>query len=82
VEAVFAPEALMPKVMEIANSISERAPLSVKAIIQASTTFMYKGIEEGLKAEAAGSKVCVASKDAAEGFKAFLEKRKPAFTGE
>jgi enoyl-CoA hydratase/carnithine racemase len=82
VEKLFPPEEFMAKVMEYATGISERAPLSVKAIIQASTTFMNKGIEEGLKAEAAGSKVCVASRDAAEGFTAFLEKRKPAFTGE
>jgi enoyl-CoA hydratase/carnithine racemase len=82
VERLFAPEQLMPHVMEIAKALSERAPLSVCAIIQASTTFLYKGIEEGLKAEAAGSKVCVASKDAIEGFTAFMQKRKPDFKGE
>jgi enoyl-CoA hydratase/carnithine racemase len=82
VEAVFAPDQLMPRVMEIATSLSERAPLSAQAIVKAATAFLYRGIEEGLKVEAAGSKVCAASKDAIEGFTAFMEKRKPAFKGE
>ena len=82
VDRLFAPEQLMTQVMEIATSLSERAPLSARAIIKASTTFIYKGIEEGLKAETEGSKVCVASKDATEGFTAFMEKRKPVFKGE
>jgi enoyl-CoA hydratase/carnithine racemase len=82
VEGVFAPEQLIPQVMEIAKALSERAPLSARGIIQASNTFMYKGIEEGLKAEDAGSKVCAASKDAIEGFTAFMQKRKPEFKGE
>ena len=43
---------------------------------------LYKGIEEGLKVEAAGSKVCASSKDAIEGFTAFMQKRKPEFKGE
>jgi enoyl-CoA hydratase/carnithine racemase len=82
VEAVFAPDQLMPRVMEIAASLSERAPLAARAIIKASNTFLAKGIEEGLKAEASESRVCVASKDAAEGFTAFIQKRKPEFKGE
>jgi enoyl-CoA hydratase/carnithine racemase len=82
VERLFTPEQLMAEVIEIAKALSERAPLSVRAIIQASTAFMYKGIEEGLKVEAAGSKVCAASKDAIEGFTAFMQKRKPEFKGE
>ncbi len=82
VEKLFAPEQLMPQVMEIATVLSERAPLSVRAIIQASTAFITKGIEEGLKVEAAGSKICATSKDAIEGFTAFMQKRKPEFKGE
>jgi enoyl-CoA hydratase/carnithine racemase len=82
VEKLFAPEAFMPKVMEYATSLSERAPIAVQAIIKSAMAFMNKGIEEGLKIEGETSKVCVASKDAAEGFTAFLEKRKPNFMGE
>jgi enoyl-CoA hydratase/carnithine racemase len=82
VEAVFPADQLMSKVMEIATSLSERAPLSARGIVNASTAFLYKGMEEGLETEAAGSRVCAASKDAIEGFSAFLGKRKPAFKGE
>ena len=82
VESVFAPDQLIPRVMEIAASLSERAPLAAKAIINASNTFLTKGIGEGLKSEAFESKACVASKDTVEGFTAFIQKRKPEFKGE
>jgi enoyl-CoA hydratase/carnithine racemase len=82
VEGVYAPEALMPKVMETAQALSEKAPLAVRAAIKAVTTHLYKGIDEGLKAETEGSKTCATSKDAIEGFTAFMQKRKPEFKGE
>jgi enoyl-CoA hydratase/carnithine racemase len=82
VQALYAPDQLLPRAMEIAKSLSERAPLSVSGIIKASNAFLYHGIEEGLKVEAAESKICSASKDAVEGFTAFMEKRKPNFRGE
>ncbi|RJP44548.1 MAG: enoyl-CoA hydratase [Desulfobacteraceae bacterium] len=82
VEKLYPPEELMTEVMEYAAALAERAPLSVQAIIKSSTAFIYKGITEGLKVEAATSKACVSSKDATEGFTAFIEKRKPNFTGE
>lgn len=82
VDGLFAPDELMPKVMEMAAALSEKAPLSVRAVIQASTTFVNKGMDEGLKAEEAGSRICSSSKDAIEGFTAFMQKRKPEFKGE
>jgi enoyl-CoA hydratase/carnithine racemase len=81
VDKLFPPEELMPRVMEYARAISERAPLAARTIIQAVNTFMDEGIEAGLRVEEEGNKVCVASKDAAEGFAAFMEKRKPVFKG-
>ncbi len=82
VDGVFAPEELLPKVMEMAAALSEKAPLAVRAAIQSSTAFEFKGMDEGLKTEAATSKVCSSSKDAIEGFTAFMQKRKPEFKGE
>ncbi len=73
---------LMPQVMELAQALAEKAPLAVKAVIRAVSTHVDKGMEEGLKAEAEGSKVCATSKDAIEGFTAFMQKRKPEFKGE
>jgi len=82
VDKVIAPGEFLDKVMEYATALSQKAPLSVQAIIKSSTTFLYQGIETGLKVEGATSKVCVASKDSAEGFAAFMEKRAPVFRGE
>lgn len=82
IDGVYPPDQLMPKVMEFASALAEKAPLSVREIIKAVTTHVNKGIEEGLKVEGAGSKICAASKDAIEGFTAFMQKRKPEFKGE
>jgi enoyl-CoA hydratase/carnithine racemase len=82
VDRLFAPEQLMPEVLELAAALSEKAPLSVRSVIQAATTHINKGIDEGLRVETARAKICSASMDAVEGFTAFMEKRKPVFKGE
>ncbi|HOJ14551.1 MAG TPA: enoyl-CoA hydratase-related protein [Deltaproteobacteria bacterium] len=82
VDAVFDQAGFMEKVMEIAASLAERAPLSARGIIRAVNAYCYQGIEKGLEAEAASSKICASSKDAIEGFTAFMQKRKPEFKGE
>jgi enoyl-CoA hydratase/carnithine racemase len=46
---------------------------------------LYKGpdgIDEGIRADREWSKKCAQSKDAAEGFAAFMQKREPVFKGE
>ncbi len=82
VDGLYPPEELIPKVMEMAQALAEKAPLAVRAAINATLAHVDKGIDAGLKAEAEGSKVCVKSKDAIEGFTAFMQKRKPEFKGE
>jgi enoyl-CoA hydratase/3-hydroxyacyl-CoA dehydrogenase len=51
-------------------------------VLKAMATGIYQGIDAGLESESEGSRVAAASKDAAEGFTAFLEKRDPVFKGE
>ncbi|HNY65218.1 MAG TPA: enoyl-CoA hydratase-related protein [Deltaproteobacteria bacterium] len=82
VDALYPPEELMSKVMEKATALSEKAPLAVRSAIRAANTFLNEGIDEGLRVEGEGADVCACSKDAVEGFTAFMQKRKPAFTGE
>ncbi|MEJ2286829.1 MAG: enoyl-CoA hydratase-related protein [Desulfobacterales bacterium] len=73
---------LMDDALAFAESLTKRPPLAVSAVLKAISTFDYKGLEEGLKVEQEGSAIVGKSKDCAEGFSAFLEKRDPVFTGE
>jgi len=82
VDGLFPPDQLMNEVMNKATELSERAPLAVRAVIRAVQAHLDRGIDEGLKVEAEQSAICAASKDAVEGFTAFLQKRKPEFKGE
>jgi E-phenylitaconyl-CoA hydratase len=73
---------LMPTAKEFANQICDCAPLAVRAAKEA----VYKGLnmtlDEGLKLESELGRKVTSSKDFAEGRKAFIEKRKPAYKGE
>ncbi|HPJ92895.1 MAG TPA: enoyl-CoA hydratase-related protein [Deltaproteobacteria bacterium] len=82
VDKVFEPDELMPQAMELAGVLSEKAPLAVRAVVRSVQAQLDHGMDEGLKVETRESKVCASSKDAIEGFTAFLEKRKPVFKGE
>lgn len=73
---------LANKVMDLAARISERPPLAVRGVLNAMSEGIYKGIDAGLKVEEEMSNMVMHSKDAVEGFTAFLEKRPPVFKGE
>jgi enoyl-CoA hydratase/carnithine racemase len=82
INKVSKPGEVMKDAMEYAVALSKRAPLALKAILNAvilgQDTNMYAGIE----IELAGSELVSSSKDAMEGMTAFMEKREPKFTGE
>jgi enoyl-CoA hydratase/carnithine racemase len=82
VDRVSAEGELMKDVMEMADFLAQRPPLAVAAVLRAVNAGIEKGLEEGTKVEGEGSKVVSSSKDAVEGFTAFLEKRAPNFKGE
>ncbi len=82
VNSISQPEKLMADALALAQKLAERPPIAVSSVLRAMTAGQYEGMEAGLKSEDDGAVRVGASKDRQEGFKAFLEKRKPVFTGE
>ncbi|HSI89858.1 MAG TPA: enoyl-CoA hydratase-related protein [Adhaeribacter sp.] len=80
VNHVVAQDELMPKCREIMHKIIAKAPLAVGLVIDC-VNAVYDKEEQGYQTEANSFSRCCASSDFKEGTKAFLEKRKPAFTG-
>lgn len=72
---------LIPKAMEIANKIASKAQVAVKAAIKAVNSTHHLSQKEGLEEEARLFGECCSSEDFREGTLAFMEKRKPLFTG-
>lgn len=82
VHQIVPPEKLLDEANSFAARLTERPPVAVSCVLRAMSTGIYEGIEQGLKAEREGSRKAGASKDATEGFTAFMEKRQPVFKGE
>jgi enoyl-CoA hydratase len=73
-------ENLMTKCIEIANKIISKSPLAAqKAILTINANYEYN--VDGYETEVNQFGACFSSSDFKEGVAAFLEKRKPVFTG-
>jgi enoyl-CoA hydratase len=81
VHQVVSDAELEPTVMDLANTIAGNAPLTIATIKQCLNEVHHDPDKRDLDKCAAMVKACFASSDYIEGRKAFLEKRKPAFTG-
>ncbi|MBI9091303.1 MAG: enoyl-CoA hydratase/isomerase family protein [Desulfobacterium sp.] len=81
VNRIFAPEELMAGVMKTAKAMALKGRVSIRAAKEAVNTGLCADLETGCKIENNAFALCMASQDAKEGTQAFLEKRKPAFTG-
>ncbi len=81
VNQVCAPDALMDDVRKVAKSISFKGRVSIRAAKQAVNSGMNVDLATGCALEVDAFALCLASEDAKEGTAAFLEKRKPTFTG-
>lgn len=81
VDRIVAPEMLPAKALELAEQLAERPPIAVRCVLRAMAAGRYEGMAAGLQIEAEGSAVVRETEDRNEGFRAFLEKRKPAFKG-
>jgi enoyl-CoA hydratase/carnithine racemase len=82
VNRITPPEKLMADTLDFAGWLAERPPLAVSSVLKSISAGIYEGMDAGLAMEVECSKMLAKSKDVIEGFTAFMEKRKPVFTGE
>lgn len=78
---VVADGALESSVMETANTIADNAPLSIRCIKVSTVEVLKDPGDRNLARSTDAVAACFASSDYIEGRDAFLEKRKPNFTG-
>jgi enoyl-CoA hydratase/carnithine racemase len=72
---------LMPKVMALAKTICDNAPISVRQIKKAVNASTQMDLTSGLAFEIQCYERMISTEDRHEGVRAFNEKRKPQFKG-
>lgn len=82
VTRVVPAERLDAEVDALADQLAASAPHALAGIMDAILLGGESGIDVGLDYESQAFAVCAATADMREGTKAFLERRKPAFTGQ
>ncbi|OHD66035.1 MAG: enoyl-CoA hydratase [Spirochaetes bacterium RBG_13_51_14] len=82
VDRVFPAAEFMKETSAFAQALAKRPPVAVNAVLDGMITGIEKGIDEGIRVDRVWSKKCEQTKDAHEGFTAFMQKREPVFTGE
>ena len=82
VAEVVEPERLLEVALDRAEQVARMAPLAIRAMLGLVRTAMEAPLEEGLSQEQDALAGLHRTADAAEGIRAFLEKRAPRFTGE
>lgn len=81
VDEVYPPEELMDKAVAMANLIASKAPLAIRAAKECVNRGLDMPLSNGLDFEKISFGAICGSDDKTEGCGAFLEKRKPEFTG-
>ena len=82
VQGVFEPDELLPKVLEIAEKISNRAPLALQASKRAINLGLQLDLSSGLEVEILEFGNVCGTEDMKEGTLAFIEKRPPNYKGQ
>lgn len=81
VNMVTEPDKLMVTALSIAKTICQQGQLAVRLCKSALNEGMQSDIDRGMTIEADVFGLCFSTQDQKEGMKAFLDKRKPQFTG-
>ena len=82
INEVVAQQQLLERARKIANQIASNGPLAVKEIKRVTRTAMGLPLAAAYAQEDQSYKTIMASEDAQEGPRAFMEKRKPVFRGQ
>ena len=72
---------VMPKAEELARKIADNGPVAVRKLKETVLRALSVSPEEGFQIENESAREVLASEDAKEGPRAFMEKRKPRYTG-
>ena len=81
VNAVVPAAELLERTLELAAKLAGGAPLAVAAIKQVVRAGLDASLHAGLELEAQAAALLMSTADAAEGIRAFVEKRPPKFAG-
>ncbi len=81
VNRVVPPESLVEEASRLAATLATQAPVAVRRILEAVHHGLDMALAEAAVFEASTFGLVVGTEDAGEGTTAFLEKRKPRFTG-
>jgi enoyl-CoA hydratase len=81
VNALFPPEELLDRTLELAGSLAAKSPLVLAAAKEMVNLALQGELSAGLDEEAERFAQLFASEDQKEGMRAFVEKREPRFAG-
>lgn len=81
VNRVVPPDALESETLALADQLAASAPQALRGILEAVIIGGECALQQGLDYETQAFAVCSSTEDMREGTRAFLERRKPEFTG-
>ncbi len=81
IEACLPQDQLIPFCSALAKDIAEKSPLAVRAMKDSLFTIESMTIKDGYRYEQNNTAELAATEDSKEAMRAFIEKRKPVFTG-